>query len=304
MIDFTTSAMSAEPSVALQDANVLCVNHRDAEDTVTVLPVAGYGEEDMKEDKKMVDDLMDAGATVRGDRPWREVTGGATVACSQCHAPLGFASLESPETFRLLKHRLCIPDPSGGGGSCRMSLCASFLAREMVRYAEAKAIFTFLVALQTPKMGFASSSFTKCILLRLVSWDCSIATNLDERSKRPKFGRFAKIVFEETYDKRETKVGSWMWGGVDLCCPPMDDMDKDVVAASEEKPDDMERKISTVRILLQKDEYGQTLQSLRDGQQFFTRAVANATILAKMGTMPKSKGCTGGLGLAAIDLSS
>jgi len=298
------SSVSADPAVALQDDNVLCLNHTDLTGTACILAVPGYGEEETKEDEKTVVGLLDTAATVRGPRPWRDVTGGASVCCTHCNAPLGFASLESPESFRLLKHRLSTIGHTGNDLQ-RLSPCASFLAREMVRYAEAKAIFTFVVTLDTPQMSFASNLFTKCILLRLVSWDCSIATSLDEESGRLKFERYAKIVFQETYDKRETKRGTWMWGGVDLCCPPMNLGGQNAV--DEESSDDIKAPeksmISTTRILLQEEEYFETLQKLREGQKMFTKDVIDATIFVKMGTQPTKKTEDGnGLGLTAVPL--
>lgn len=300
---------------------MLCLNHDDLAGTACVLAVPGYGEEDEqegKQDEKTVDDglLMDASAAVRGNRNWTDVTGGATVCCSQCRAPIGFAAIESPESFRLLKHRLTIPhDHSLGndGQSRRLSSCASFLAREMVRYAEAKAIFTFIVTLEAPKMSFASNVFVKCILLRLVSWDCNIATGLEESSRRLAFGRYAKIVFEETYDKKANQPaddGKWMWGGVDLCCPPGNSANDKLFApadteeSSSSTSEGTEPSISAARILLQEDEYRETLQCLRRGQKLFTKDVAEATILVKMGATPSSASGDRdkGLGLTAVPL--
>lgn len=315
MVDFSTLSAVPDPSVALQDSNVLCLNHTDLSGTACVLAVPGYGEGDddhgRKQDEKTADDeLVDASAAVRGDRSWRDVTSGATVCCSQCSAPLGFAAMESPESFRLLKHRLSIPTHSPRRvPSQRLSSCASFLAREMVRYAEAKAIFTFIVTLDAPKMSFASSVFEKCILLRLVSWDCNIATGVDGGSRKLKFRRYAKLVFEETYDRKANQsagVGTWMWGGVDLCCPPVLDSES-AKASSLEVTDESineatEQSVSTARILLQEDEYSETLQSLRLGQKLFPKDVADPTILVKMGVAPSSKIDGGGLGLTAIPL--
>ncbi len=287
--------------MALQDFNVLCLNHNDLQNTAHVLPVRGYGESDdyeSKQDVKAMDAMIDPAATVRGDRNWRDVTVGASVCCSKCSAPLGFAAMESPECFRMLKHRLLIPT-NNGDSPRRLSSCASFLAREMVRYAEAKAIFTFIVTLDTPQMSFASTIFTKCILLRLLSWDCNIATNFVGDSQKLDFRRYAKIVFEETYDKKAKHAGTWVWGGVDLCCPPLN------LGYENSIPDavvDPERKISTARICLQKDEYLETLASLRQGQLLFLSDLAEKTILVKMGEMSSSSQEMGRLGLTAIPL--
>jgi hypothetical protein len=308
-VDFSIASANSDPSVALQDSNVLCLNHNDLLGTACVLPIHGYGEEEeeeRKQDENTVDDgLLDASAAVRGARNWRDVTGGASVCCSQCSAPIGFASMEAPESFRLLKHRLSIP---GHGPPQRLSSCASFLAREMVRYAESKAIFTFIVTLDAPKMSFASNVFVKCILLRLVSWDCNISKGFDGSSLRLDFGRYAKLVFEETYDRKANQpgIGTWMWGGVDLCCPPevSDSPKVPITLESESMPEVIGPSVSTARILLQEEEYSETLQSLRQGQKLFTNDIAAATILVKMGAMPSATASDGvdNLGLTAISV--
>jgi hypothetical protein len=254
---------------------------------------------------------MDPAATVRGERHWRDVTGGATVCCNHCSKAIGFASMEAPECFRLLKHRLSIPRniPGKPSSSRRLSSCASFLAREMVRYAEAKAIFTFIVTLEAPHMSFASTVFTRCILLRLVSWDCNLATSAGgEDSNELCFQRFAKLVFEETYDKRAKGAGEWIWGGIDLCCPPLNiDEEVETVDEAEVKKDEPlpgAQRVSSTRIQLSEDEYTETLKSMVQGRKFFTKNVADATILMKMGRMPDQADeiAYGGLGLTAIPL--
>ena len=287
--------------------------------TVCVQPVAAYGDEGDSHQGKYpqtetstIDDFKDPPATVRGDRLWRDVTGGATVCCSQCSSPLGFAGLETPDTFRLLKHRLSIPNPGGAMTSRPLSQCASFVAREMVRYAEAKAIFTFVVALETPKLAFVSKAFTKCILLRLVNWDTKMATSYEKGSSKPDFRPFAKIVFEETLDRlgNQRPAGDeetvWEWGGVDLCCPPFGKTQNETKRkrGQEMTSEDAiaKGKISSVRIFLQDEEYREILKSLREGQQLFPRAIAEATILVKMGKLPSTDCEKEGLGLTAIAL--
>ena len=307
MVDFSIASAVADPGMALQDANVLCLHHSDMMNTASVLPVPGYGETDdlgSKQDEKTIDAMTDPAATVRGDRYWRDASVGASVCCSNCSSPLGFASIESPECFRLLKHRLSIPSTMVDGGNTSeahhrpLSSCASFLAREMVRYAEAKAIFTFIVTLDMPQMSFASNVYSKCILLRLVSWDCNIATNFEGQTTKLNFRRYAKIVFEETYDRRAKHAGTWVWGGTDLCCPPLTGTDEKSTSTAE---NDQERKVSTARLALREEEYLETLASLRAGKALFSSAIAAATILVKMGTMPSTND-TSRLGLTAIPL--
>ena len=319
VVDFTIASITAEPSVALQDGNFLCLNYADMASTASVQPLPGYGdieggESSASEDRgKSIDVLIDPAATIRGERNWRDVTGGATVCCNHCSKPIGFASMEAPECFRLLKHRLSIPKDVTGKSLRRLSSCASFLAREMVRYAEAKAIFTFIVTLEAPHMSFATTVLTRCILLRLVSWDCNIATSLDGQDSLTDelcFRRYAKLVFEETYDKRAKGKGSWLWGGVDLCCPPMnidgeEEEPMDGAKGEEDEPSLGVQKVSSTRIQLSEEDYNSTLESLLAGRKLFTKDVEDATILMKTGSIPHRKdenGVFAGLGFTAIPL--
>ena len=308
IVDFSSSS-TARKSVALQDANALCLYDSDLGTSVCVLAVTGYGEEPNNH-KSDIEILKEDAATVRGDRSWRDVSGGATVCCSMCCSPLGFASTESPETLRLLKHRLSVMQ-SHSGASRQLSSCSSFLAREMVRYAESKAIFTFLVILndESTTSGITHSPSKKCLLLRLVSWDTNMATDTLSSSERLDFGRFAKIVFEETtldHTMNTDDLTKWVWGGVDLCCLPPG---QEGVASQEIlSPQDSSQQesmlptdgqISTVKLQLPPDEYDLVLQELSESKKYFSKAVTKATILMKMGVDALT---STNIGLAAISL--
>ena len=124
--------------------------------------------------------------------------------------------------------------------------CSSFLARELVRYAESKAIFTFVVRREGRENSIHGNN-NECLLLRMLSWETAMATSFqtktnarDEASSALLLRKVAKIVFEITSDPtvtaaqaRSNKHGmnntnsdgdaaptQWFWGGVDLCCPP------------------------------------------------------------------------------------
>ena len=310
VIDFAAGSVCAEPSIALQDAGLLCFHRKDVEKAVCPLAVDGYGEpteddNNNKEDDAREDDLGSfaktpstpfdfsspevessaatakeekkeepesisnssknnneqpisaTSAVVRGDRSWQDARDGESVSlcCGRCCSPLGFASLSSPETWRFWKHRLSVPktatvkeskrtsDRTAMGTFLSSSLllpftnlkplgsCSSFLARELVRYAESKAIFTFVVRCEenddesyyadnetdggTPVATTAKNNEKKCLLLRLLSWETAMATSFDGNdesssspppavqprpSRRLGFRRVAKIVFEETID--------------------------------------------------------------------------------------------------------
>jgi hypothetical protein len=359
-VDFTSSSTSAQPGLALQDSNVLCLHKDDVRESICILAVQGYGEEahsvtsDRRGEQSQSNGLAstkpgrpspmehkDASATVRGIRSWVEAVGGASICCSQCCSPLGFASIESPVTYRFLKHRLSIGSgrriPSSAPRSLAMakptekdvdfemvpmSSGASFLARELVRYADAKAIFTFVVAQEEPEhfgaMGHASpSSAGKCLLLRLLSWDTVLASRFESpASPRLQFNRVAKIVFEETVDKLAATrkgtghgedISNWIWGGVDLCCLPsgqqqqFDGVDnkgnqgQDLLSGIIEQGGPPKR--SAVRLQLPAEEWNEVRTTILEGSQWFSKSVSEATILVKMG--PNSSPT---VGLSAISL--
>jgi len=104
VVDF--SSTSTRPSVVLQDTNLLCFHLEDVAPSTCVLAVAGYGEEDTITET-VTDTVTDLGdAAIRGQRAY--TTGGATVCCTLCCAPLGYAALDSPDSLCLWKHRLTI----------------------------------------------------------------------------------------------------------------------------------------------------------------------------------------------------
>ena len=95
-------------------------------------------------------------------RAWRDMAasrGGeanGTVTCANCCSTLGYVSDRDADTYRLYKHLLDCGGPDDIGGRRRRPAsslsfadhtCGSFLAREMVRYAESDAVFAFVVGL-------------------------------------------------------------------------------------------------------------------------------------------------------------
>ena len=264
-------------------------------------------------------------ATIRGDRLWHDDTGeggSVNLFCSQCCSALGFSSLSSPETWRFWKHRLSVPTYTSTSrpSFCRFSTTASFLVREMVRYAETKAIFTFVI--HEKRMGSIgnlnhSSETKRCLLLRLLSWETIMASSLHkndqnrsycrsiESSNALRFRKKAKIVFEETVDRLLSKsikkknngdsedITKWIWGGVDLCCipapnsPSLSDKQQDHAQGPNQRTNTSEPTstvpVSTVRLGLPTDEYEALKQDLEEGTMLFSTDVAKATILLQMG---------------------
>ena len=95
-------------------------------------------------------------------RAWRDMAASrgeeanGTVTCANCCSTLGYVSDRDADTYRLYKHLLDCGGPDDIGGRRRRPAsslsfadhtCGSFLAREMVRYAESDAVFAFVVGL-------------------------------------------------------------------------------------------------------------------------------------------------------------
>jgi hypothetical protein len=323
VVDFSSSA-EVESLTAAQDANALCLCASDLDATVSVMAVSGYGESSSSFLAAPGLQPLDS-AVVRGNRQWQDATGGgAPVCCTQCGSVLGFASLESPENFRLLRHRLeigkdnkssadeNIPGINDDSSDTNLELgsCASFLAREMVRYAEAKAIFTFVIGMDCGaaeqycqpvrsmrnKLAWSTTApptqqgGKKCLLLRLVSWDTIIATEASDDGGL-KFQKVAKLVYEEAFDEigNKNSPNHWVWGGVDLCC----------ALPGSVKETDTDATVSTVRLELPLDEYEAVQQELQAKSGLFPKSIKDATILMKMG----AQGNTNDMDLTVIPLS-
>ena len=282
----------------------------------------------------------DAPAVIRGPRSWRETVGGGSICCSQCCSVLGFASLTSPGTYRFLKHRLALllntPATSNNQSGQQpnndlefrnatpLISADSFVAHEMIRYAETKAIFTFMVE----RKDDAGLSFQRrVLLLKLLSWDSQVATSSDvsyvssdgHLVQEVNLRKAAKMIFEETWlDSRQKgakdtrnndDISSWVWGGADLCCQPnFVGSVGATVASNEEQGNDkinqgalgQKASTSSVWLLLEKDEWDELLKSLCKGAQLFSREVVEATVAAKLGRRVIPNSPANGLGLSLV----
>ncbi len=277
-IDFSSGSAFSTSGIAFEDSSVLVLHQVDLGESLCALAIEAYGE-----DNDDIQNEFDAQTTDsvlnRGTRQWRNMVAGATLCCSQCCAPLGVASAESPETSRLWKHRLTTATEDFAHHSA-----GTFLANEMVRYAESKAVFTFVVVM--PSVEQMGSTTKPCLLLRLLSWDTRLAlsrdsTRTDQGVDMLCFRRVAKLIYEETVEPiaSQLDVTSWKWGGVDLCCAipePRESLDKksDVEATTHQ---------ASVRICLPTEEWHKIRNSLREGSKLFSQDVASATITVKIG---------------------
>lgn len=312
-LNFSSSATTASQGTALEDECTIVLHLKDIPN-VCVLAIEGYGEEDIcdiKENTKKDVSLQPSSETVlesedgaqfRGSRAWKDNVGGATVCCAQCCSTLGYASIEYPETFRLLKHRLraCVDrNQTQSKDFFAKNTCGSFIGREIVQYAERQAVYTIVVVshsdVDKEAGGLENSHHKKrrCLLLRLLSWNTKIAFNLNVESNKgndlPEFRRVVKVIYEETDDMvsgplnnlGSTSPSDWIWGGADLCCFPEGKAEQ---LSSPATSDGIEnRSKASARIYLAKDEWSELKDSLREGAAYFSTTISKTTVLLKMG---------------------
>ena len=331
MINFGLSGNKIERGVVFEDECIIVMNKHDLEN-ICILAIEGYGEEDLSRndssaaggdsintnDNKKDTNNIDGGVLFRGARPWTDSVGGATVCCNQCCSVLGYASIEDPDSCRLLKHRLCAKksvttNNNNSNNNSNMhndndvelrsmttdsflnNTCSSFIAKELVRYAESQAVFTFAI--------FNSDSSNQILLLKLLSWNTFMRTMKKKRGddiinqhNTLKFDRIAKVIYEEIHDlnghldinnKNDiTDPMNFSWGGFDLCCPPpgivkstkMDDTKKYMQNFT---PDSNN---ASVQIYLPEDEWVQLRDALITGSTLFPNDISAATVQLKLGS--------------------
>ena len=221
-----------------------------------------------------------AGVMYRGERSWRDLTGGATLCCSQCCSILGYASIsadsrEVDASFRLYKHRL---------GEVSKHTCGSFISHEMFRYAESQAVFSFYVVKDTSSSALCRS--VECLLLKLLSWDTKIATVVNETSGLPcGFEKAVKVFFQEIKISNATKYPTpeMFWNSIDLCCDtlPVARTKKGKKQNSEDYHT-TDKQNASVKIFLSVDEWNELLQELVFNS--FPVSIAAAAALTKFGT--------------------
>ena len=95
-----------------------------------------------------------------------------------------------------MKHKLRAKSALGDGHDevkdyFSHNTCASFMGKELIRYAESQAVFTF--AIFGPQRN---GHFDSCLLLRVLSWNTSMA--IKGANGILEFRRAVKVIYEET----------------------------------------------------------------------------------------------------------
>ena len=302
-VDFNSSLTNAISGSVLEDDAILILHQLDLrkEGGVCELNTHGYGENSSKETDISDLNFAETGNTQPWkDKSWRVDTQIKSIACAICCSALGFVSSHDTNTYRFYKHLLsCFPNNINADPKndilCSYT-CGSFLSREMIRYAESEAIYTFIVETEAHTSG--------CILLRMLSWDTIMGTTAPMATKfnngnSIKYQKVLKVIFEETSDVNVSLASDnpmeWKWGGLDLCCPPLRKtgfkepaLHNNLSAEMTARNVDVQTKTTSVRIYLSSSEYHQLKHTLVLGSRFFSEAVREAFIMSKLGLTPGS----------------
>ena len=320
-VDFTSSTGTCAIRHTVLEDDAIVVLHqddvikRDKNDTkrrgvvmVGVRGMKGYGEHSSGNSnggKESSSKVWKDKSAIRGEES-------RAISCANCCTTLGFVS-ESVDsnTFRLYKHLLDCGKPlttneegSSSGNDNNVSkrcgsvsifskyTCGSFLAREMVRYAENDAIYTFIVGISDIDDWTRVHASGPFILIRMLSWDTPMATiDNDGKTTSLHFQKVVKVIYEEvTSGTIKEQVGAnnntdgsmeWTWRGADFCCPP-----NNTAASSgfdDKSGTTMQTKASSIRIFFSKKEWTELRDTLVKRSIYFSDAVTDAVVMTKLG---------------------
>ena len=329
-IDFTSSSTNAILHTALEDDAILVLHTDDLASggVVCLAGVMGYGEHSSMMSEQHLNNSGGLHHENGGDgrassQVWkdnfasREIGVGRTNAltCANCCSTLGYVSEQDSNTYRLYKHLLdCEMPPNNniGFGSppgapaqdpfSEKYTCGSFLAREMVRYAESEAVYTFVVGISDENYNWTgvhnkNPHHGACILLRMLGWDTPMAVmggsaNGGRESEEICFRKVVKVIYEVTSDhgglthaanSNSDDPLEWSWGGTDFCCLPP-------TGKSQANPDDdeiagaaVQTKASSIRIYFSKQEWTDLRDVLARGSDYFSETVKDAIVMTKLG---------------------
>lgn len=273
--DFTSSCTEAQRGLVLEDGTVLVYHFDDIAPNLQVLAIPGYGEGDG--DDNTASDSSRAVPLTRGNRSWSDAIGGATVTCSCCCLVLGVAPIDLLDTVRLYKHRVESCD------KVKLSSVLSFCVHSMIRYAESKAIFSFLVRDQAN----ARSAF----VLQLIGWEGKVAREYkDDATWELAWSRLARVLYEQRNDIPEPEFMEspmrWTQKG-DWCCPPNGPVP---TRFQEETKTDRttDLPLSSVSLWLDTEEWSSLNEELKEASAFYSSELVSAAFLAKNGRLPES----------------
>jgi hypothetical protein len=303
-VDFSSINTTATKGVAFEDEVTLVMNMEDLTN-VCVLAVDGLGEQvssvsdqdvEQDSDSNPVKDLVKDHISYRGQREWKDSVGGATLCCSICCSNIGNVSLTEGHTCRLYKHRLSSRSLDGKDYFMN-STCGTFVAKELVRYLENQAIFTFAIY---GRIDGNSNDTYDCIVLKVLSWNTMIA--MKEVGEILRFQKTVKVLYEvidlDKMPKHQNTASeldpmSFTWGGVDLCCPPPPNQRQtehnsswqgnDQISSSSSAEGNVHTERASVNMYLYGDDWLELKNCLEMGSRFFPKEISMATVALKFG---------------------
>jgi MYND finger len=318
-VDFRAASYTIQENFLYEAETMIVAHSQDVGNSAGVLAIPGYGQifdhttmtrsdpayfDPINTDSnfsstssRFVPNKKHLSAEIRGPRHWSDTVGGATLTCSVCCSTLGYASDDLPRIYRFLKHCVVLRPSDFQSNSIDESLSlsdpspmisiASFIAHEMVRYAESRAIFTFNVATELPATQLQPAD-RNVLILKLLSWD-NVTTNCNFShfdsgiNILSNWFKMAKIVYHVESESIglisiEKSRPLWMWKHSHLCCLQKDDTPVRIM--KNEGRQQNEETASSVWLYISQTEWTELLKELDDSNHFFSKEIAEATILA------------------------
>lgn len=163
----------ASPKVVFEDGSHFVFHRDDLGRSYSVLSTPGYGEVSQTPDLR-----------------WSDGAETENVVCARCCSSIGFSSVGVPSAVRLLKHRV---GTKRAHGDITQHTFATFVAQQLVRYAECKAVYNVIIKSVSSNFGLE---------IMLVSWNLEMAvadnTFVEDGVGQLAFRPAIKVIFEES----------------------------------------------------------------------------------------------------------
>ena len=288
---------NARQGIVFEDMCFLVYHRDDLIDTaVCVLATPGYGSSSSSVPVSVSSSTADSASPT--DSSWGS-NEGSNVVCATCCSPIGY---QRDDGIKLVKHRIHVGPISIPSTPTSMTMSESFvifLSNQMVRYAESRAVYNFLVMQDhnsnngNNNNGNASAPLN-VVLLSVLSWNTEVATgrtNPDNDTEVPElhFVPLVKIVVSEPDHETMGKLLSQEAtlslfergrGPIDFCCPPggsllgrngsvkSNNSKETLPTGDTPTTEDRNLERSVLRIVVDGEEYDGLRNALRDGQRY------------------------------------
>jgi hypothetical protein len=193
----------------------------------------------------------------------------------------------------------------------RDNTIGSFLGKELIRYAESKAVFTFWVFDQD---GFQKEGedTTQCLFIRVLSWNTMVARKKHSNNDQDPltFRPCVKLIYQHQRNVsisqhnnnkvNNTNVSTQFMG--DACCPPSfvlpfatpttpttADANMDSTTSPSSSPPTISKQYKSVNLYLDSQEWNELHDLLKDASNFFPDSVSRATVILKLGVQEEEE---------------